>query len=148
MFSSWQQCWCHLPLLPAQGGNEKSRSVRSCCSSILFHTFLPVSFSSPSHLKSNKQKCKSSKRKEELKCARCLCSGCLCFKVLLPKSCTSHDGICVSQHVQVCALKGIEAMSERRKDYCLIRWSLIICPLKLAFLTNQKILAVAQRLLC
>lgn len=39
--------------------------------------------------------------------------GGLCFKVLLLKSCTSHDGICVSQYMHVRALKGIEAMSER-----------------------------------
>lgn len=51
----------------------------------------------------------------------------------------------VSKHVRVCALKGIEAISEIRKDYCLIRRSLIICPLKLAFLINKKTVAVAQR---
>lgn len=146
MLPLWQQCWYLLPLLPAQRENGKSRSVRSCCSLYSVSHVLTSVFQQPSlfKIKQTKMQTKQEKRKKEFQYARCLCSGCLCFKVLLLESCTSHDGIC-QQAVHVCALKGIEAMSEIRKDYCLIRWSLIICPLKLAFLINKKTVAVAQR---
>lgn len=106
-----------------EGKQGKYRSVGSCCFLSSFSHLVTSVFQQPSLFKINQTKMltKEEKVEKDLNCARCLCSGCLCFKVLLLKSCTSHNGICVSQPVHVCALKAIEAMWERRKDYCLKR---------------------------
>lgn len=114
-------------------------------SSILFHTLLPLSFNSPACLKSSKQKCKPNKRKEKRSCSM---QDVFAQGVSVSKRFYWKVVPLMMEFVHVCALKGIEAMSEIRKDYCLIQWSLIICPLKLPFLINKKIVAVTQRWLC
>lgn len=67
----------------------------------------------------------SERRKEVEVCKMSLLRVSL-FQSASAENCTSPKGIGASQHVHVCALKGTEAMSERRKDSHLIRWSLIV----------------------
>lgn len=52
------------------------------------------------------------------------------------------------QFVWISALKGVEAMSKRRKVFCLltVRWSLITSPLRHAFFIYKIVLAVARGL--